>query len=613
MLSKYLKLDEFTFRDIDQIGNYPKAKTRQPWENLSKELKEYYIKKAEEKTGFRYPTLLATDYMKFTTEGTRWPYTTPQTERWYILSDFVIAECIEHKGRFMADIINGIYAISEETTWVSNAHNFVDDEHNNAQEHNKVLPLPSKKKRFIDLWAATTSNVLAWTYYLLKDELDEVSPIICENIEITMEERFFGPYENNPKMWWRTIDNNWNINISSQVLENAVILIRDEKRRKKFFEEVIKSYNIFLNAYHDDGACEEGPHYCISDLQIMKSLDFLRYISDGQIDCFKFDKLRKMAIFELNMYAGNNKFIPFADCKLSRHTTGNFMHMLGRRFENEDLKILGAHLGGGPSDEETVPASLLRLFPPKNLNEDIKKYASKEPHFDKCVYYDSTNTMFLREKDTTGGLVMAVKGGHNDEHHNHLDVGNFVVFSDTNPVITDMGIGDYTKKAFSPERYDVWVMNSKYHNVPYIGSIEQKAGKEFKAKDVEHGKDYISMDISDAYGSDKIKKFVRTIEYDRASNTFNFSENYEFSEAMDIDLHFMLCSKPEIKDGKVLLDSGIVIEYGLDIKADFEELVEETKEYPIAKWTKEYAKIYRLKLKSYGKCGEIKYSIKKEK
>ncbi len=613
MLSEYLNLDNISLPYVEKLKNFPKASDRASWENIDADKKKMYIEKAEKNKGFRWPALLAMDYMKFTTEGTRWPYTTPQDERRYMLSCFAIAECIEHKGRFMEDIINGIYAICEETTWVSNAHNFVDEENNNAQAHNEVYPLPMKKSIFIDLWAGTTANTLAWVYYLLKDELDAVSPIICENIEYMMEERIFIPYETKPKMWWRRAANNWNININSQILQMATIFIKDEKRRKKIYEDVLEGLNIFMNAYHDDGACEEGPHYCTSNLRIMVCFEFLSHISNGQIDCLKFDKLKRMANFEVNMYAGNNTMITFSDCKLHRHHGGKFVFGLGKRFDSENLKCLGVQFGEyASSGDEIIEASLENLFPPKNLHEEMAEYKNKEIKFDKRVYYDSTNTLFLREKDFVGGFVLAVKGGCNDEHHNHNDVGNFALYNDTEPVIIDMGIGDYTKQAFSPDRYSVWVMNSKYHNVPYIGGIEQKAGPEFKADKVVCEGDRISMDIAPAYGSDKIKKYVRSLEYDRAANEFKFCDEYEYFQDMETDIHFMLCEVPTLEDGRVLLNAGVVIEYGDGIEAEYEQLSGEIEEYPVVEWTDECQKtIGRLKLKTSGKSGKAEFVIKK--
>ena len=71
------------------------------------------------------------------------------------------------------------------------------------------------------------------------------------------------------------------------------------------------------------------------------------------------------------------------------------------------------------------------------------------------------------------------------------------------PVIIDLGVGTYNAKTFSPQRYEIWTMQSAYHNLPTINGIQQKDGKLYKAEDVfyEAGSDSakLSMNIAAAY------------------------------------------------------------------------------------------------------------------
>ena len=81
-----------------------------------------------------------------------------------------------------------------------------------------------------------------------------------------------------------------------------------------------------------------------------------------------------------------------------------------------------------------------------------------------------------------GGLTLAVKGGHNGEHHNHNDVGSFVVASDGVPVIVDAGRPTYTAQTFGPDRYDIWTMQSGWHNVPVIGGARAAPGRRVRGR-----------------------------------------------------------------------------------------------------------------------------------
>ena len=66
-----------------------------------------------------------------------------------------------------------------------------------------------------------------------------------------------------------------------------------------------------------------------------------------------------------------------------------------------------------------------------------------------------------------------------------------------------MGVESYTKKTFSPQRYEIWTMQSAYHNLPTINGHMQKDGEEYGAKNISYQLDdnacYIDMDIADAY------------------------------------------------------------------------------------------------------------------
>src|SRR5699024_3736575 len=82
------------------------------------------------------------------------------------------------------------------------------------------------------------------------------------------------------------------------------------------------------------------------------------------------------------------------------------------------------------------------------------------------------------------GLALAVKGGHNDEAHNHLDVGSYLVAVDSAPVLIDLGQPTYTALTFTDRRYEIWTMTSSWHNLPEIRGHGQGIGAEHRAQAV---------------------------------------------------------------------------------------------------------------------------------
>src|SRR5699024_10377619 len=79
------------------------------------------------------------------------------------------------------------------------------------------------------------------------------------------------------------------------------------------------------------------------------------------------------------------------------------------------------------------------------------------------------------------GLALAVKGGHNDEAHNHLDVVSYLVAVDTAPALIDLGQPTYTALTFTDRRYELWTMTSSWHHLPAIRGHGQVIGAEHRA------------------------------------------------------------------------------------------------------------------------------------
>ena len=154
--------------------------------------------------------------------------------------------------------------------------------------------------------------------------------------------------------------------------------------------------------------------------------------------------------------------------------------------------------------------------------------------------------MTARVKEgSAAGLYLAAQGGHNAESHNHNDVGNFLVYADGQPAIIDVGVETYTAKTFSSKRYEIWTMQSAYHNCPTIDGVMQAAGRQFAASDVNYRSTEddaeFRLNIAKAYPPEAhLDSWIRTLRLTRSTNMIEVTEDYVVKQApKEITLTFM--------------------------------------------------------------------------
>ena len=118
------------------------------------------------------------------------------------------------------------------------------------------------------------------------------------------------------------------------------------------------------------------------------------------------------------------------------------------------------------------------------------------------IWYPSVGVLSVRR----GTYVLGAKAGCNADSHNHNDTGSLILYKDGRPLLIDVGVESYTAKTFSDRRYEIWTMQSGWHNLPEFdpagGQYQQRSGPEARAEHVEVVPDLsgLSMDIAAAYG-----------------------------------------------------------------------------------------------------------------
>ena len=508
---------------------YPAYRDRKAWDKLPAALKRLYIRQAEGYLDFTWPSIPASTYLEYVKTGSREAMQVPYRERKRALESLVLAELVEGKGRFMDQIINGVWAYCEQTYWGLSAH---------LTMQKGGAGVPNVDDPTIDLGAGMVGTDLAWTYHFFKEEFDTLNPLINERIKKEITDKILIPFYDRDDFWWMGFNtdfvNNWNPWCNYNVL-NCILLIEEDKQKQILgIRKVMRSVDEFINYYHDDGGCEEGPAYWgHAGGKLFEVLELLYQVSGERINLFSDELIRNIGRYIYKAYIADPYFINFADAGARIHSRPGVIYKYGKRINDADMMAFGSFLVHNYGWKEgKIPAAKIEI----TLNnilllEEVLGHNPKEPlvsHF----WLPDTQVMGARDQaGSTEGFYFAAKGGYNAESHNHNDAGSFVLYYNGKPCLVDAGVGTYTKKTFSPDRYDIWTMQSQYHNLPKINGRDQKFGSEFRATDCQFSTTSntvnFSAEISAAYPSEADVKSWRRSYQLRRGRWFKISDKYE--------------------------------------------------------------------------------------
>jgi hypothetical protein len=540
---------------------YPRAAERSEWEKLPERVRLAYIRRAEGQLGAEWEAPKASVFLEYARNGNRTNYQRIADLRRSRLAELVLGECSEGRGRFLDDIMNGVWALCEETFWGVPAH---------LGAQKRGIGLPDVTEPTVDLFAAETATLLAWTDYLVGPELDRFSPLVRERIRLEIDRRLISPNLERDDFWWMGFSgqtvNNWNPWICSNWLTSVLLVEPDEGRRIRSVHKILRCLDQFLNPYPRDGGCDEGPGYWSrAGASLYDCLELLKSASGGKIDVFGTPLVQEMGRYIYRVHIAGPYFINFADAAAKANPDPGVVYRYGKAIGDKTMIGFGSFLAAQKKlGEGTVPGqfgTLGRTLPTLFCLEDMLRVPPLEPLI-RDVWLPELQVMGARSEDgTTRGFYLAAKGGHNAESHNHNDIGNFIVYHDGLPVLIDVGVGTYTAKTFSDRRYEIWTMQSAYHNLPTINGVMQKDGREFRARDVSYKADGKSaafrLDIAGAYPEEAgVASWQRTVRLMRGKAVV-VRDRYVLKKVKkDLQMSLMSWWVPVLEaEGKIRLDT----------------------------------------------------------
>ncbi len=536
---------------------FPEYRDRNAWNSIPENIRKKIILQGEESLEFEWGVVKATDFLEFVRSGDRRIMQDPYSARRRALQNMVLAELAEGEGRFLDQIINGIWALSEQTTWSASAHLSLQD---------AGPGLPDVEEPIIDLSVGEVASLFSWTHHFLKDEFDKINPLISKRIRYEIRHKVLDVYDEREDFWWMGFTgrmvNNWNVWVNHNMLTTILLMEEDPELKARNIYKTMRSVDKFLDYYEPDGGCDEGPSYWgHAGGALYEYLEILHKSTGGKIDVFDQEIIRNIGRYIYRAQISYPYVINFADASAKSGSRPGIVYRYGKTIEDPVMQAYGAFLAEKASWKESIPggnleATLMNLF---QLSE-INQAEAREPLISDFFLPDLEVCGGRETEGSSDGFFFAAKGGHNAESHNHNDVGSFILYYNGQPAIIDVGVGTYTRQTFSSERYEIWTMQSQYHNAPTINGAQQKPGKEFSAKNVAFEKKgnelKFQADVAGAYPEEAmVQNWYRTFSFKRGQS-LTLTEDFRLTENKGTtSVNFMTCLKPE-KDSDGLVRLG---------------------------------------------------------
>lgn len=464
-----------------------KLKSKEFWSKVSKDDKYAFIIKSVQDMYDEYkrdeiPCIKYSERYEYYYNGNRGAGEREYFRRRKHLGSVAVLALLYPTEAYMSEVRDLIWAICDEYSWALPAHT------NGTLEKDLVC---------IDLFSSETGFMLC---ELLKLFDGELSTVIKERVKKEIFERIITPFESTSQPW-EFYSMNWNAVCSAGVCACFMYLKPDgfDAISNRLYACVQR----FVDGYPDDGTCLEGFGYWLYGFgYYVWFADMVKSFTNGEVDLFAEQKIKNIAGYAQRsfLYGPPDTVISFADSSRTGKLDCALQYYLHKLYPSEiecfDVEKMGIH-------GHNVPfIHFLRAFLHYTPDEPTKEFVLND-------YYLANAQQVIVNRD---GYSLAIKAGHNQEQHNHNDVGHFIFTDQDGQALCDIGAGRYTKEYHkTPERYTYFCTGSQGHSVPMFDGITQMYGIEHFGILQFDGKQIV-IDFEKAYDIKELKKCRRVVD-----------------------------------------------------------------------------------------------------
>lgn len=453
------------------------------------------------------------------------------------VSALVLAECKENKGRYLKAAIDAIDKLAGDWCWMAKHHDYGQKCFNGTELG-------------IDLESSTYAYVLATSMRLLGDRIPaEVQAKVNKKLDDWIVKPLlrtykirtatgWGPSSNLGRQDWMYIfTNNWNGYCNAWSLGTVLQHVKDPAVRAEVIANVAASITRYMDkAFDDEGYVTEGKGYYYMGIHgYLTTVDLIRRATGGKMDILRDNrkKIDQVLLYPHRYAMCTNGYPHFADDGADGYLTGL------RQIVFEEIDYVSksnlyreVYLGKKPDWTGILPWDLES----NDMNAALQKRpagrSTLKPEVASC--YKNSGVMISRDlPGVTFPFSLAAKAGHNNEQHNHNDVGSYCIALGHEIQSGDPGVRKYTQDNFTKARYNYPMNNSFGHPVPVIDDTFQGTGKEFKGtvtrSEISREERVFAIDFKDAYPVASLKKLERTFVHRPADRVITVTDEVEFN------------------------------------------------------------------------------------
>lgn len=440
-----------------------------------------------------------------------------------------------------------LWSISNEFSWCLGAHLHYDDE-GFIDGSNKI----------IDLFSAETAQTLSEIIIIHKDKLDNM---LINHVKKQIKERVVNPFIDK-KWWWEEATHNWSAVCASCIGITALIL-ESGTRQIEIIKRVEKALEYYLSGFNNDGVSLEGIGYWTYGLGYYM---YYKALKNENIEDKYIEKILAIFNFPQAVQISEKEFVPFSDIPPNMTLPSGLLSYLYEKYKIS-LPIV-SQITGFNFDNCYRWAHISR-----NLWWTSNKIFNNRLE-DEINIFNESQWFTLRDRE----IFFAIKGGNNDEPHNHNDLGSFILAVNGEVILTDLGAGQYTAGYFGKERYTYVHTRSYYHSVPLINGVEQSKTNEnckFNLKGYDNDNISLIIDITNAYDEANIKSYIRNVKYSYQNKELIINDNINPIDKVIVNEGLISYIKPSVIDEGLILwnreDSEVKLEFDgkkLDLKIE---------------------------------------------